>query len=395
MNIEFDLQSVVFVTALVVVVAGVTFIADTLVRRDEVAGRIWALAYLSGMLTVVSYLFWAANGDAWWAVAVGNAGYVATAGCMWVGARAYNNRPGFIWVFVVLMTVATAIAVIIEGPSGGDWAGAGIMFISIAAFAGGAGVESLTGSMGANPNARALAIVLLLQSAYYSVRTVLFITGGPDTELFQAGFSTIPTSFVVITVTIVGAISMSVLRADRARLRGVRRSRRPDDASGLAIGGLEALADGWMKRGSRYGRGVAVLAVRFDTLSAVATAFGRHAADEMCTAWTESVRAHCPPFAAVFEDVPGSLIVVTSIDQGTDARAIADRIVDGLLDPGMADLGGIRPTATIGVALSDPTNPEEGARTLISRAESTAQYAIALGESVVIATDERAEAPAG
>ncbi|KQX05645.1 MULTISPECIES: hypothetical protein [unclassified Leifsonia] len=395
MSIEFDLQTVVFVTALVVVVAGVTFIADTLVRRDEIAGRIWALAYLSGMLTVVSYLFWAANNDAWWAVAVGNAGYVATAGCMWIGARAYNNRPGFIWVFVVLITVATAVAVIIEGPTGGDWAGAGLMFIAIAAFAGGAGVESLRGSMGANPNARALAIVLLLQCAYYSVRTVLFFTGGPDTQLFQTGFGTVTTSFIVVTVTIVGAISMSVLRADRARLRGVRRARRPDEASGLVIGGLEALADGWMKRGSRHGRGIAVMAVRFDTLGAVATAFGRNAADEMCAAWTESVRAHVPPFAAVFEDVPGSLIVIAPIEPGTDARALADRIVDGLLDSHMADVGGIRPTATIGVALSDPGNPSEGGRALIMRAESTVQYAIALGESVAIATDSPADAAVG
>lgn len=391
MTIDFDLQTISVMTAIVVVVAGVTFIADTLVRRDEVAGRIWALAYLSGILTVLSYLFWAANNDAWWAVAVGNAGYVATAGCLWVGARAYNRRPGFVWVFVVLITVAAAIAALIEGPTGGDWAGAGLMFVAIAGFAGGAGVESLTGSMGANPNARALAGVLLLQSAYYAVRTVVFFSGGADSELFRTAFGTASSSFIVVTVTIVGAISMSVLRADRARLRGIRRPRVTDEAAGLALGGLESLADGWMRRGASRGRGIAVLAVRFDTLEAMTTAFGRNAADDMCAAWTDSVRQHCPPFSAVFERGPGSLIVVSPIEPGTDARGIADAIIDGLLDPGMADLGGIRPTATIGVAESDPAEPDEGAAAIIARAEATALYAIALGESVVVATDAPTE----
>ena len=68
-----DLYSVLVMTALVVNVSGILFIVETLLRRDEGAGRIWALAFLAAMLTTLAYVIWAQSPEAWWAVAVGNA----------------------------------------------------------------------------------------------------------------------------------------------------------------------------------------------------------------------------------------------------------------------------------------------------------------------------------
>ena len=46
--VTLDLASVLVMTALVVNVSGILFIIETLLRRDEGAGRVWALAFLAG-----------------------------------------------------------------------------------------------------------------------------------------------------------------------------------------------------------------------------------------------------------------------------------------------------------------------------------------------------------
>ena len=79
-------------TALVVMVAGVIFISETLLRREEGAGQVWALAYLAAMLTTLAYLGWAATPDMWWAIAVGNMMFVAATGFMWLGCLRFNDR---------------------------------------------------------------------------------------------------------------------------------------------------------------------------------------------------------------------------------------------------------------------------------------------------------------
>ena len=72
-----QLASVVIMTALVVNVSGILFIVETLLRRDVGAGRIWALGFLAAMLTTLAYTVWAQSVGGWWAIAVGNAAFVA------------------------------------------------------------------------------------------------------------------------------------------------------------------------------------------------------------------------------------------------------------------------------------------------------------------------------
>ena len=55
--------SVLVMTALVVNVSGILFIVETLLRRDEGAGRIWALAFLAAMLTTLAYIVWVQSPD--------------------------------------------------------------------------------------------------------------------------------------------------------------------------------------------------------------------------------------------------------------------------------------------------------------------------------------------
>ena len=125
-------------TALVVMVAGVIFISETLLRREEGAGQVWALAYLAAMLTTLAYLGWAATPDMWWAIAVGNMMFVAATGFMWLGCLRFNDRlhplsSGL----VIAASLAAFLTVIVDGPNGGAWAGAGVMFLGISIFRGG------------------------------------------------------------------------------------------------------------------------------------------------------------------------------------------------------------------------------------------------------------------
>ena len=131
-----DLASVLIMTALVVNVSGVLFILETLLRRDEGAGRIWSVAFLAAMLTTLAYTVWVQSDGAWWAIAVGNAAFVAGTGCMWLGCRRFNGRR-MRWssILVAAAVVAAALGVAFEGAAGGDWAGVLWMFVPLLGFA--------------------------------------------------------------------------------------------------------------------------------------------------------------------------------------------------------------------------------------------------------------------
>ena len=147
-----DLTSVLVMTALVVNVSGILFIVETLLRRDEGAGRVWALAFLAAMLTTLAYIVWAQTpgclvGDRrrQRRVRRGHRLHVARmpslqrpAHGMAVGARRGRGRS------------RAAVAVVVEGPDGGDWAGALWMFVPLVAFAGAGAVECLRGDAAAS-----------------------------------------------------------------------------------------------------------------------------------------------------------------------------------------------------------------------------------------------------
>ena len=176
------------------------------------------------MLTTLAYIVWAQTPGAWWAVAVGNAAFVAGTGCMWLGCRRFNGRRmGWSSALVAAAVVAAAVAVLVEGPDGGDWAGALWMFVPLLAFAGAGAVECLRGELRESRTAWVLAPVLGFQSLFYVSRTTAFVTSGPDSALFQRRVRHDPTSFLTVTLTIVAVVVTSVLRATRAPMRGYLR----------------------------------------------------------------------------------------------------------------------------------------------------------------------------
>ncbi|MHC2998010.1 hypothetical protein [Microbacterium sp. HJ5] len=384
-----QLASVVIMTALVVNVSGILFIVETLLRRDEGAGRVWAVGFLAAMLTTLAYMVWSQSPDAWWAVAVGNAAFVAGTGCMWLGCRRFNGRR-MAWTSWLVggAVVLAAIAVAVEGPEGGDWAGAIWMFVALLVFAGAGAVECVRGALRESRTAWVLAAVLGFQSLYYVSRTTAFIIAGPESALFENAFGTIPTSFLTIVLTIVAVVVTSVLRATRAPMRGYMRLAGIGTAQGgiLSRDMFDFALSGLCERASWRGELVAVIAVRIDDLDQISTAFGSEVARAVTETWRTGVRRHAPSNALVGEDGTSGIVVGALVDSANEARRQAGAIYRGLFDDLGKVGGGVIPVVGVGVGLSDDAGPDAAslqrvAREAAMRAAASVESSVLVGEA--------------
>lgn len=383
-----DVVSAVAMTALVVTVCGTLFIVETLLRRDEGAGRIWAIAFLAGMLTSFSYIVWIQVPEAWWAIASGNGAFVVATGCMWLGCRRFNlRRVDWAAPVVVLAASGAVVGVAAGGPGGGDWAGALWMFAALIVFAAAGAVECLRGALRASRTAWLFGVVLGFQSAFYIARTIVFLVVGPDSALFRAAFGTVTMSVFTVTLTIVAVVVTSVLRAGRAPMRGSSRVARSgvSDRGILPQSSLEDALSGLCHRAERRSEIVAVVSVRVDDLEQISTAFGGEVARSVRETWRRGVRRHAPTDAIVGEDGPLGLVVALLVDSDRDARRDAAVIYRGLFGDLSAVVGGIIPVVGIGVALSDVSG--YAAAELVDIAREAATRAAASVESSVLVAD--------
>lgn len=380
-----DLFSVLVLTALVVNVCGTLFIIETLLRRDDGAGRVWSLGYVAGMLTTLAYTVWAHTNDAWWAVAVGNAAFVAGTGCMWLGCRRFNGRS-MSWssLVVAIAVLAAGTAVVLAGPDGGDWAGALWMFVALLVFAGAGAIECLRGELRRSRTAWVLAAVLGFQSLYFVARTTAFVVSGPESEFFQASFGSISMSFLTITLTIVAVVVTSVLRATRVPMRG--HTRDPRGGAGAAwildLQGFRQAMAGLCERAQSRGETVALTAVRIEDLDQMSTAFGSEVAGSVTDAWRVGVRRHAPTNAIVAEDGPARMVIGVAVASPQEARRQAAKIYRGVFDDLSTVGGAVIPVIGVGLALSDETgyDPEQ----LLRVARDTAGQAAATVETSVL-----------
>ena len=223
-----DLDSVLVMTALVVNVSGILFIVETLLRRDEGAGRVWALAFLAG------------DADD---PRVHHLG--ADARCV-VGDRRRQRRVRrrhrlHVARMPPIQRPADGMALADRRGGGhrarrsrsssrGRTAGTGRARCGcscrLLAFAG-VGRDGMPArraarvahGVGARGGARLPVAVLCV--AHDGVRHL-----GPRERAVPDAFGTIPTSFLTVTLTIVAVVVTSVLRAARAPMRGLPAARR-------------------------------------------------------------------------------------------------------------------------------------------------------------------------
>ena len=372
-----DVVTVMIMTGAVVTTVGVIFITDMLRRHSEGAGRLWALSFLAGMLTIVCYAAWGASPDAWWAVAIGNAAFVAIPGIVWLGARRYNGR-GLVMPSIVAgaAAAATGLSVVFAVDRLDPWAGAVEMFLLAAVLAFCAAASARRAPLRHSPAASALSGVMIVAAVYYLARLVTFVVLGPGSPAFEIPFGTVAASMVTCILTVITASVLTTILAEQRTLAAVRKA----DALVLATDGVfdgrsfaVLLADAVRRVGVRR-ESAAVISVRMDDLDGIATAFGSMEADELRRIWRQSTRDTSPTEAVVGEDPSGGLLVLLAPASAIRARAVAVQIRRGVHDAVMAARMSVVPTVRVGVAvvteedLADATADHD----LIGRARSDA-----------------------
>lgn len=386
-----DLTTVNLIVAVVTMTAGVLYLVETILRREVGAGRVWALAFLGGMLTVTAYLFWRAIPEPWVAIAIGNASLVATAGFFWLGSRTFNGRSNRVaGAIAAVFSLITLVATLVPGPSGGDWAGSMPLFLGVATFAALGAVESRRGAMGAMWSSFGFTVMLVAVAAYYFGRAVVFAVDGPEGEVFETWFNSSNTGVVSIVLTLVALTTATMLRSGRVTLR--------HDATGHV---LDVTPDGVLNSASFdavlpsvAGRARAaeellgVIALRLDDRSMIGTAFGTGEQEAIVETWKRGVRRYAPTFALVGEATDDVMLVTFGPVSGADARRTASRIQRRVLDDIAARGSAVIPVLGVGVALSEDVGYQPS--DLVRSAQDAARRSSTSDDASVIF----AEAPA-
>lgn len=371
-----DTFSILVAAGAVVAVSGVAFILNTVLRRNDVYGRLWSIAFIAGILETIAYLAWAAVPGAWWATAIGNGSLVLALAFMWSGCRAFNERQrSYAWVSVTASVLVVG-ACLVAGPDGGAWAGAWEMFVGVIVFAGFAGVESVTGPLKRSVNGRVLAIVFFVVSLYYLLRLAAFLGAGESSVAFVHYFGTVTTTLIGIALTIVAAISMSVLQP--AHLSSLDRDgRRAGEPSIPGVSSLELFeqqARDWLARSQRDREALVLLELVVDNFDHIATAFGREVGDE-AIALVGRIACESTPSASLVGYVSNErFIILTTPPAFGSSVDIAQTLQTALVERPVDPVQGVRATATFGLATTNEFGYSLAALELASReAMRTAQ----------------------
>ncbi|MEO2132932.1 diguanylate cyclase [Microbacterium sp.] len=391
-----DLFSVTVMTATVASVASLTFIIDTLLRRDTGPGRLWAVAFFCGLATTLAYMAWSAGVGGAVSVAVGNALFVSVPGFMLLGCRRFNDRSVLVSsVAVGTLAVITFVAALIEYPTRGSWGGWWAMAASLVVFFGAGAAESLRSPMRGLRSAWALSTVLAAAGVFYAVRLVVFVTLGPQSELFSRWLGSISANIVTVILTMVAAIVMSVLRSQRT----TRQRYEWLTSNGVAADGVMlprtfagALAD-IVERASWRQEGIAVIVLRADGLDEIGDAFGGDVVDTISAACRHAARSFAPAAALVGEDGDGQLVICTLAESTADARRVGSALFRGAIDELTAVAHGRLASVGVGVGLTSSLGYDPGI--LMNAARAAALRAARIAEaSVFVAPPSTAPADA-
>jgi diguanylate cyclase (GGDEF)-like protein len=348
---QLDSATLQIMCGLLVVLCGVSFIFNTALNRNDPPGRLWSLSFVGGIMVTTAYAVYLLSADAWWTIAVGNAALVFCVGSLWAGSRVYNGRSSGFLLVAGLALVITVIS-FLPGASGGEWAGAGPLWLVVAFLSGLGGAEALRGRLRRNVNGRILSLVLLIVTGFYTLRAVAFIVQGPDSAVFNAYFDSDTTSVLNMSLIVTASIAVSILRAEGAGSNAVG-----DITVGIhsAAGVLSATsfqqaAADHLERAERAELGLAVIGADIDNLPEINTAFGRVAGDEAIARFADTLRSSAPLMAQIGHPAAGRFYVLAAVGSATEARTITERIQNALVDGPLGESYRIRLTASFGIA---------------------------------------------
>ncbi|WP_420115043.1 hypothetical protein [Pseudactinotalea sp.] len=376
------------VTAVVVTVCCVLYLADTLTYAGNMAARLWTVAFSSGVLTAFAYMVWSFLPGAWMSVAVGNASFVASIGFLWLGCRRFN-RPDLRWATWVLTIAigATFLATALEGPGGGDWAGAAVMLASIAVLSGLACFETRRAALLHLRPATAMTVVMGAVCLYYLARTFVFTLLGPESSLFSEWFGTPTTSLVTIILTIVAVTTMVVLRIqDQAATGAQRATKLALSADGLLDGrSFVQLLDAALSRHASRRSTAAVVRLELEGIDRIAEAFGTSESQRIAAHMRAGVLEHAPAAALLgWDGEAGALLYLADTSEPEAMRTV--RRIAQLTLAGLHSLDApVVPVLGIGVAIRTPSSEHSAAGLMTAAAQAAARSTDAADGSVELA----------
>ncbi len=383
-----DVFTINLVVAVVTITAAVLYLLESILRREIGPGRMWALGFLSGVLTVVSYLVWRGSSDPWIAIAIGNAALVGVVGFFWLGCRSFNERPLRVAAVVMGALVLVVLVVTLSGgPDAGDWAGSEVMFGSIGVLAMAGAVESRRGAMGAMWSSLGLTVVLVLVSLYYFARTVVLLVDGAGGLFFQTWFGSGVTGIVSIVLTIVALTTATMLRSGRVTMRreAFPATLEVDSDGLLSARSLRTALSGVVGRAERGLEPLAVVSLRIEDLSQIAIAFGADEQASISAHHREGVRRYAPTISLVGEGCEGGVVVAFAPPSEAEARRVASRVQRRLLDDFAARGSAVIPVVGVGVATAQQVGYD--ADSLIDAAEDAARRSATSAEASVVVAE--------
>jgi GGDEF domain-containing protein len=355
-----DATTLFVVGGLVILVCGISFLLETLLRRNDAVGRLWSVFFLSAMFSVFAYLVVSFDAATWWANAAGNGAYVAAIGLIWSGARRANGR-GSLLAVPVLLGVAVAVASLVPGAAGGFWAGSFEMFSGIGIVGLLGAVEFSRGDLSRLLAARVLTVLLGGMGLYYVGRAIAFATLGPDHPVFTDYFGTAVSTLVEICFAVIGTIMLASVQGDRFSHLG------EDDAevgARLRIDGIlgasafRELAETWLLRSIRERTILVLLVVEVADLEEINTAFGRAAGDAAIRTTGRIALTHASTASLVGHLSPRRFALLLELPTKDSVDAIAGRIGDSVLGAVIDDQDRFRASTFCGIA----TTRTSGAR---------------------------------
>lgn len=352
MTLTIDLSTLAIVNALIVLVCGIAFLLETIIRRSDEVGRLWSMFFVGMIFALIAYIVGASQPDAWWAFAAGNGAFVCSLGLIWAGARRANSRRAFL-PLVIAAGVVTVGSGLLQGPGQGYWTGAIELFTGAALFCGLSAVEFARGALRRLPSARVLSVGLGIMTVYYATRTIGFVVLGPDDPTWDAVYGAATSTLIETALTALGAMTLSSMQADRFRKTAVLDA---DYGTRVTIDGIvgaddfRSQAESWLLRAIRGRTTLVLLLVELADLAEVNTAFGRAAGDAAIRLTGRLALTHAPTAALVGHLTPRRFALLMELPSNDAVEGIADRIGDAVLSTPVDEQDRFRASTFRGIA---------------------------------------------
>ncbi|MGN6326202.1 diguanylate cyclase domain-containing protein [Pseudolysinimonas sp.] len=328
-----DITTVAAVSGIIVIICGVTFILNTTLRRNDLVGRIWSVAFVAAILETIAYTVQGMEPSAWWAIAIGNSALVFAIGVLWSGSRAANERRP-LYPIPLAVAVIVGAAVLLRGPAGGPWAGSVEMFTATAVFAGLGFVETSRGWLARSLNARILGIASLVMALYYAARAVLILILGHRDPVFATGFGTIPATIIDMGLVVIGTVTISLIQQERFKRPGLVIPSDSEAEGLMSPGAFRAVAETWLRRSVRDRVTLALVLVELANIDEINLAFGRLMGDNAIRLMGRLAVGDAPAAALVGRLSRRRFAILFPMEDEDDARIVADRInSDALTSP--------------------------------------------------------------